>query len=88
MAPSTSGGGGTLRQAFGRPLPKPHVSTHVRNEACTGVRKPRSRQKALGHASIRTTIDTYTHLDLEDVALAVEAMDKIQRGSQNVPLKP
>jgi hypothetical protein len=33
-------------------------------------------QKALGHASIRTTIDVYTHLQVSDVAGAVEAMEK------------
>jgi site-specific recombinase XerC len=33
-------------------------------------------QKALGHASIRTTIDVYTHLQVSDVARAVEAMEE------------
>jgi site-specific recombinase XerD len=32
-------------------------------------------QKALEHASIRTTIDIYTHLQVADVARAVEAME-------------
>jgi integrase len=58
---------------------KPHMSRHS-----YGTKLARASgnlaavQKALGHASIRTTIDTYVHLVLEDVALAVEAMDQIQ----------
>jgi hypothetical protein len=32
-------------------------------------------QKALGHASVRTTIDVYTHLQVADIARAVEAME-------------
>jgi integrase len=33
-------------------------------------------QNALGHALIRTTIDIYTHLQVADVARAVEAMEE------------
>jgi integrase/recombinase XerD len=40
-------------------------------------------QKALGHASIRTTIDIYTHLQVSDVARAVEAMEEAR---ENIPL--
>ena len=59
---------------------KPHMSRHS-----YGTKLARASgnlaavQKALGHASIRTTIDTYVHLVLDDVALAVEAMDEVQR---------
>jgi integrase/recombinase XerD len=61
---------------------KPHMSRHS-----YGTKLARASgnlaavQKALGHASIRTTIDTYVHLLLEDVALAVEAMDQTRRDS-------
>jgi hypothetical protein len=36
-------------------------------------------EKALGHASIRTTVDTYVHLVVDDVAEAVETMDEVRR---------
>ncbi len=57
---------------------KPHTSRHTfatKLIRATGGDLA-ATQKALGHASIRTTIDVYTHLQLSDVARAVEAMEE------------
>src|SRR5204863_8118654 len=56
---------------------KPHTTRHrygTRLIRTTG--DIAAAQKALGHASVRTTIDTYTHLEVDDVARAVEAMER------------
>jgi site-specific recombinase XerD len=57
---------------------KPHTSRHTfatKLIRATGGDLA-ATQKALGHASIRTTIDVYTHLEVSDVAKAVEAMEQ------------
>jgi site-specific recombinase XerD len=57
---------------------KPHTSRHTfatKLIRATGGDLA-ATQKALGHASIRTTIDVYTHLQVSDVARAVEAMEE------------
>ena len=57
---------------------KPHTSRHTfatKLIRATGGDLA-ATQKALGHASIRTTIDVYTHLEVSDVARAVEAMEE------------
>jgi integrase len=57
---------------------KPHMSRHT--YATKLIRATggdlAATQRALGHASIRTTIDVYTHLSVADVARAVEAMEE------------
>jgi site-specific recombinase XerD len=64
---------------------RPHMSRHS-----YGTKLARASgnlaavQKALGHASIRTTVDTYVHLALDDVAEAVEAMDELRRRREKV----
>jgi site-specific recombinase XerD len=59
---------------------KPHTTRHTyatRLIRTTG--DIAAAQKALGHASVRTTIDTYTHLEVDDVARAIEAMERATR---------
>jgi integrase/recombinase XerD len=55
---------------------KPHTSRHTyATKLIRASRDVAAVQKALGHASVRTTIDVYTHLQVTDVARAVEAME-------------
>jgi site-specific recombinase XerD len=55
---------------------KPHTSRHTyATKLLRATGDVAATQKALGHASVRTTIDVYTHLDVGDVARAVEAME-------------
>jgi integrase/recombinase XerD len=59
---------------------KPHTSRHTyATKLLRATGNAAATQKALGHASVRTTIDIYTHLEVTDVALAVEAMDAAAR---------
>jgi integrase/recombinase XerD len=59
---------------------KPHMSRHsYATKLARASGNLAAVQKALGHASIRTTSDTYVHLVLDDVAEAVEAMDDVRR---------
>jgi integrase len=56
---------------------KPHMSRHTyATKLIRATGDLAAAQKALGHASIRTTIDVYTHLQVSDVARAVEAMEE------------
>jgi integrase/recombinase XerD len=56
---------------------KPHTSRHTyATKLIRATGDLAAAQKALGHASIRTTIDIYTHLQVADVARAVEAMEE------------
>ena len=56
---------------------KPHTSHHTyATKLIRATGDLAAAQKALGHASIRTTIDIYTHLQVADVARAVEAMEE------------
>jgi Phage integrase family len=55
---------------------KPHTSRHTyATKLIRATGDVATAQKALGHASVRTTIDVYTHLQVTDVARAVEAME-------------
>jgi integrase len=55
--------------------PKAHTSRHTyATKLIRATGDLAAAQKALSHASIRTTIDIYTHLQAADVARAVEAM--------------
>jgi site-specific recombinase XerD len=59
---------------------KPHTSRHTyATKLLRATGDVAATQKALGHASVRTTIDVYTHLDVGDVARAVEAMEAATR---------
>jgi integrase len=59
---------------------KPHTSRHTyATKLLRATGDVAATQKALGHASVRTTIDVYTHLDVADVARAVEAMEAATR---------
>jgi integrase len=55
---------------------KPHTSRHSYATKLIRAGDLAAAQKALRHASIRTTIDVYTHLQVADVARAVEAMEE------------
>jgi site-specific recombinase XerD len=80
---------------------KPHTSRHTyATKLLRATGNAAATQKALGHASVRTTIDIYAHLEVEDVALAVEAMDAaarnhsaqadakvLQRGTEEAPTR-
>jgi integrase/recombinase XerD len=58
---------------------KPHTSRHTyATKLIRATGNAAATQKALGHASVRTTIDVYTHLEVADVARAVEAMNVVQ----------
>jgi hypothetical protein len=64
-----------------------HVAAHVRHEQlirATGGDLA-ATQKARGHASIRTTIDVYTHLQVSDGARAVEAMEETRENASAGP---
>jgi integrase/recombinase XerD len=64
---------------------KPHMSRHSYATKLARVSPNLAVvQKALGHASIRTTSDTYVHLVLDDVAEAVEAMDEVRHRREKV----
>ena len=55
---------------------KPHTSRHTyATKLIRATGDLAAAQKALGHSSIRTTVDVYTHLQVADVARAVEAME-------------
>jgi site-specific recombinase XerD len=55
---------------------KPHMTRHTyATNFIRTTNNPAAAQRVLGHASIRTTIDTYTHLDLLDIGAAVETME-------------
>jgi integrase len=59
---------------------KPHTSRHTyATKLIRATGNAAATQRALGHASVRTTIDVYTHLEVEDVARAIEAMEAAQR---------
>jgi len=59
---------------------KPHMSRHTyATKLIRTTGNAAATQKALGHASVRTTIDVYTHLEVADVASAVEAMEAASR---------
>src|SRR5439155_26663011 len=59
---------------------KPHTSRHTyATKLIRATGDVAAAQKALGHASVRRTIDVYTHLQVTDVARAVEAMEAAAR---------
>jgi integrase/recombinase XerC len=59
---------------------KPHMSRHTyATKLMRATGDAAATQKALGHASVSTTIDIYTHLEVTDVARAVEAMEAAAR---------
>jgi len=68
---------------------KPHTSRHTyATKLIRASSDVAAAQKALGHASVRTTIDVYTHLQVEDVARAIEAMDAARKDSAQEGANP
>ena len=67
---------------------KPHTSRHTyATKLIRATGDVAAAQKALGHASVRTTIDVYTHLQITDVARAVEAMEAARAESVALALR-
>ena len=58
----------------------PHVCRHTycSNQAKTGM-YPKTLQYLMGHSDITVTLDTYTHLGLEDAAEEMKRLEEVER---------
>lgn len=69
------------------PLPKisPHVCWHTycTNQAKAGM-NPKTLQYLMGHSEIGVTLNTYTHLGLEDAAEEMKRMQKLEEARKEM----
>ena len=62
----------------------PNVTPHIcRHTYCSNMAKagmnPKTLQYLMGHSDITVTLDTYTHLGLEDAAEEMKRLEEVER---------
>ena len=78
---------GRYNSIFKVQLPKitPHVCRHTycSNQAKTGM-NPKTLQYLMGHSEIGVTLNTYTHLGLEDAAQEMKRMEDLEKARKEI----
>ncbi len=63
----------------------PHICRHTycSNQAKSGM-NPKTLQYLMGHSDIGVTLNTYTHLGLEDAAEEMKRMEKLEKARKEM----
>ena len=84
-APQTAGSSsaettGAASESVKAMMITPHVCRHTycSNMAKAGM-NPKTLQYLMGHSDITVTLDTYTHLGLEDAAEEMKRLEEVER---------